>query len=189
LLTSPSFHDIVISNAGSEREYSVGANSSGRLIAMEEIGIVERVKENGYAVVRAGNRALCEFAEREAGYPDFKEECERVITAINRGGAKVGDQVLMSMNSGTFLKAALIVYLIPVFALFFGAILGEVCSARIWCSENPGSCAALFGLICFGLSYGVVRLLNGRGSRSRNYYPVIERVVEFPDVSFPRESG
>ena len=144
---------------------------------MEETGIVERLKENGYALVRAGNRELCERSRRGAGYHAFGGESDRLITAINRGGAKVGDQVIMSISSSAFLKTALIVYLLPVVALLFGAVLGAVCSARVWCSENPEQCAALFGLICFGLSFGIMRLLNGRASRNRSYYPVIERVI------------
>ena len=156
---------------------------------MEESGIVERLKENGYALVRAGNRELCESSKCGAAYQAFGGGSERIITAINRGGAKVGDQVLMSISSGAFLKAALIVYLLPVSALLFGAVLVEVCGARVWCSENPEQCAALFGLIFFGLSFGIMRLLNGRASRNRDYYPVIERVIQFSNPSLARERG
>ena len=58
---------------------------------MEETGIVERSRENGYALVRAGNRELCERSKCGASYHAFGEESERGITAVNQGGAKVGD--------------------------------------------------------------------------------------------------
>src|SRR3990172_9647898 len=53
---------------------------------------------------------------------------DRVLMAENKIGAKPGQHVFLKIESGAFLKASFLVYMLPVIFLFLGAwARGEFC--------------------------------------------------------------
>jgi len=147
---------------------------------MQETGIVEGLKENGFALVRATGGEQCESCKCQGACHALGGGTERKITAVNRAGATVGDQVIMSIGSGSFLKASLILYLLPVLALVVGSVLGQKYSVQIWSSGNPEVVSVLTGLFCLVVSFVVIHLISGRLSQSQKYYPVIEEILPVP---------
>lgn len=148
---------------------------------MEETGIVTGLKENGFAFVRATGGEGCGSCGCRGACQALGGGTERKITAINRVGATVGDQVLISIGSGSFLKASFVIYLLPILALVIGSVIGEKYSAHIWAAGNPETVSVLTGLFCLGASFMGIRLFNRRLSQKENYYPVIEKVIHSSD--------
>ena len=80
---------------------------------MQEIGVVESINEkNGTAKVVFDRKSACENCKMclTAG----GEKMKVYVEVKNTLGAKVGDQVGVTMNDAFVLKAAFIIYLIPV---------------------------------------------------------------------------
>jgi sigma-E factor negative regulatory protein RseC len=144
---------------------------------MQETGLVTGIKENGFASVRAVRGKLCGSCACQEACQAQGGRTERQIVAINRVGAKVGDWVLISVGSGSFLKISSIVYLLPILALVGGSYVGEKYSAKIWPAGNPETVSILTGLLCVGISLMVIRLLSGRLSQNQKNYPAIEKVL------------
>jgi sigma-E factor negative regulatory protein RseC len=144
---------------------------------MEETGIVEELKPNGFALVRATSGNSCESCKARGACHALGGGTERRVTALNRVGAAPGDQVLMTIGTGSFLKASFIVYLFPVLALVVGSLLGEKYSDRIWPARNPETVAVVMGLLSLVVSFLLIRLFSRRAGQSEKYYPVIERVI------------
>lgn len=61
----------------------------------------------------------------------------------NRLDAQVGDQVVLGIAEDALLKAALLVYLLPLLALLAGAMLGKA----LWASEVAAITGGLLGLL------------------------------------------
>ena len=152
---------------------------------MEETGIVEELRENGLALVKAAGSESCATCKARGACHAFGGGTERRVTAINQAGASVGDRVILSIESGVFLKASILVYLVPVIALVIGSLVGEHYSHEIWPAGNPELVAAVFGLLCLVVSFVVIRFANNLLSEDRRFYPVIEKVIPLSDGSPP----
>ena len=155
---------------------------------IEETGVVIELKGSGMALVRAMGGATCEGCKCQAACHALGGGTERRVTAINRAGAIVGDRVLMTIGSGSFLKASFLVYLLPALSLVVGSFMGARYSSQIWPGADSEVVSVLIGLFGMGASFLVIRLFNTRLSQDRSYYPVIEEVVPSPGSSFPGHS-
>jgi sigma-E factor negative regulatory protein RseC len=95
--------------------------------------------------------------------------------AVNAAGARVGDRVVLKMNTGPFLKATFLVYLVPVLLLLFGAGAGE------WLARGSEPYSALpaaalgFGSLVLGLI--AMKFTADRLVRKPAYRPRIARVI------------
>jgi sigma-E factor negative regulatory protein RseC len=144
---------------------------------VEEEGIVKGLKENGLAEVVATGGEGCGSCGCRGACQALGGGKERRVTAINRAGATVGDQVTLTISSGSFLKASFMVYLLPIIALVIGSVMGQRYSAQIWAAAKPDTVAVLAGVFCLAVSFLGIRLYNSRLKEGQKYYPVIERVI------------
>ena len=90
--------------------------------------------------------------------------------AQNRINAKVGDSVIVGINEKALLKSALLLYVLPLVTLFFGAIL----ASQLWQTDGITMLGAAIGL--------VIGLLWVKGHTMSNRYfnlqqPVILRLA------------
>jgi sigma-E factor negative regulatory protein RseC len=151
---------------------------------IQETGVVTEVKEDGVAVVTTARGEACGSCGCGGACQAPGDGPERKMIAINRAGARVGDPVLVSLASGSFLKISSLVYLLPILALVGGSYAGEKYSAQIWASGNPETVSVLTGLFAIVISLMVIRLLAGRMSQNQKYYPTIERVFNPSNCPF-----
>ncbi|NIO03347.1 MAG: hypothetical protein GTN74_01690 [Proteobacteria bacterium] len=150
---------------------------------IEETGIVTGLNENGFASVRVTGGEGCESCGCRGACQALGGGNERKLTAINRAGATVGDQVVIRIGSGSVLKASFIVYLVPILALLLGSFVGARYSSQIWATGNPETVSVLTGLFCLGASFMAIRLYSNRLSQNQKYYPTIEKVIGRSDPS------
>jgi len=97
----------------------------------EEHGLVTSIKENGWARVVAERKSACAHCGASHCCASFGSNSEMAIKALNRAGAGVGYLVSITLSSGTLLKGAAILYLIPLAGLMSGAIMGAGLSERL----------------------------------------------------------
>ena len=154
---------------------------------MEETGIIDQLKENGFAVVKTTGGEQCEGCKCHGACHALGGGTERKITAFNQVGATVGDRVIITIGSGSFIKASLVVYLLPVLALVIGALLGEKYSSQIWPSVSPEMVSVVTGVTCLGVSFGAIRLFTSRLSQNQRYYPIIEEILPSPPLPAERD--
>lgn len=139
----------------------------GRVVDVDADGIwVEVHKQSACAGCSAkagcGQRLV---AEATAG--------KRVVVCVenpNRRPVAVDDAVVIGIAEGAFMKASLLLYLIPLLTLF--TLAGLVSQTGV--AEGFVILAALVGLL---LGLGLVRLIGRHWQRSRDYHPILLRVV------------
>ncbi len=117
---------------------------------MREIGIVTECG-NGRAKVAVLRRSAC--GENCAGCSGGCTPTKSIIAARNDIGAECGDRVLLELEDRRALSAAVLVYILPLTALFAGAAAGYCAGfAEGWC--------ALTGAALMAVCFCVLRIFN-----------------------------
>ena len=86
-----------------------------------------------------------------------------------------GDKVLISLKESSLLKASFVSYMLPLFGLFLGALLGQLIFAPIFGSEGIVVILAIVGL---AIALLWLRRFSLKIKEDPNYHPVITRIVE-----------
>lgn len=98
-----------------------------------------------------------------------------VMDARNVPGAKPGDRVIIEVQEVNMLKAAFIVYMLPLIAIFIGAVIGNLLA------EKMGYGLTLFqvagGFIAFILSVLYIKLFDLNARNDVKMQPVITRIL------------
>ena len=139
----------------------------------QEKGLVTGITENGWARVETDRNDACSHCS--SCRVSFGCNSEMTVNAINRAGAGVGDLVSMHLSSGTIMKSAAILYLIPVVGLISGAFLGDELSTRVAMSKT--SVVALVSIAGFILGYIITVLISRWMSTRRTLSPIITRII------------
>ena len=91
---------------------------------MEQTVLVKRVLEDGSAeVLRVRESACSGDCHKCSGCGSSQQTM--VICAENPIGARVGDWVVIEAKSGAVLKAAVMLYIVPLVLFIAGYLLGE----------------------------------------------------------------
>jgi len=94
------------------------------------------------------------------------------IEAINTAGAKNDEIVEVDMEGQHVLTAAFILYMIPLFALFAGVIIGNV----MFPAQEIYAAFVGFGLMA--LSFLGIKMKNESFRNNKKYVPVITKIHE-----------
>lgn len=90
------------------------------------------------------------------------------VRALSDLPLRPGDEVVVGMVDGVLLRGALLAYLLPLMALFAGAILGQAAFA-----SAGEELVALSGGLGLGLGFLAVRALSRRLRNDARYQPVV----------------
>jgi len=101
--------------------------------------------------------------------------------AFNRAGAKVGDRVSLSVQSGSILSRMAVLYLIPVVGMLGGAFIGELMVSEANGSKEGHS--IVLGLTGFVLGFVLSVAISRTWSAARPVMPVITRILNLGTVA------
>ncbi len=142
---------------------------------MDEIGVVKSIDGITAKVMVSRKASCCENCGKDVcDVPESGVETE----AINTIGASVGQKVSIVTESYTYLKGAMLIYVLPVVALILGAILGKLYLPGYFHKTDSDLLAALGGFLMFFASLVLVRILSSGMNRKTEYKPVIKSIVE-----------
>lgn len=134
----------------------------------ESSGIVIEVKD-GMAKVRTSNHGDCANCGACPG------AAASVINVKNPIDAKPGQHVLFEIEQTNMLKAAFIVYILPLVGIFLGGLIGTFISNKI------GGHLKIFqiggAVIIFILSLLYVKVFDKSTGRNEAAKPVIKRIL------------
>jgi len=151
----------------------------------QEQGVVAGIREDGWAHVVTERKDACGDCGASHCCVSFGSSSETVVKALNRAGAKVGDLVSVTLSSGTVIKGAAIVYVIPVVGLISGALIGASLNQRLPISETGA--VATFGIAGLFLGFIITALLSRWMSAHNRLTPVITRIIK-RGVQIPESS-
>ena len=150
-------------------------------MATEE-GIV--IKAGGIAPrtawVKTTQSSACKSCSQRNSCNGDSQGKEREVEAINLVGAKAGDLIQISIDTGSLLKATFLLYLFPVICMLLGGLAGNEIGAGM--GINPSPVSALIAVICFSGAMLIVRLRAGRMALKMEYRPKITRIIGRADL-------
>ena len=100
---------------------------------------------------------------------------EMEVEAANALKAKVGDRVVLTIDTSPLLKATFLLYILPVLFMIIGAVIGERVGLSYGYDESGIS--ALFGFLFFFLSIFLVRSTANKMAQNKDYRPKITRIL------------
>lgn len=139
------------------------------------------MRETGTVVAAGGGRAQVQVIPSDAC-----ATCGRcllqvrgqstIIEAVDRLGSKPGDLVELEIESRHLVKAAAVLYLVPLALAALGYLAGRWLAGGAALAAELGGLAG--GVLSFVVSFGLLRRFDGRAQATGSYLPVVVRTVE-----------
>jgi len=150
-------------------------------MATEE-GIV--IKAGGVAPqtawVKTAQSSACKACSARHSCNADSRSKEREVEAVNLVGAKVGDLIQISIDSGALLKTTFLLYIFPVICMLIGGVAGH--KVGVGMGIDPSPMSALIAILCFLGAMFIVRLRAGRMALRMEYRPKITRIIGRADL-------
>ena len=142
-----------------------------------EEGIIEQTGHSK-ARVRIERSASCSHCESR-GACQVVGGKSMVIDVSNALHAKVGDRVEIGVPTNSFLKLAILVYLLPVIALIIGAVLGRAWGQSFGLQSSLA--AVLGGGLFMGLTFALLKKFDRTAKDKKDYQPMMTRIIVSAD--------
>lgn len=140
--------------------------------AIIERGHVRQVA-GGIAVVEIQRGSACSKCQAECACSGEETHLMRV-EARDPIGVQIDQYVQLSIENTSVLRASFVVYMIPLFALISGVLVGEYLG-RTFGIDNLLEIVCGFGAL--GMSLFIVRMYNNLFQRDIRNQPVITKII------------
>jgi sigma-E factor negative regulatory protein RseC len=151
-------------------------------VATEE-GVVIRKDASG-TWVKTLRSGACDSCSSKAACHSMGGGKEMEVAAVNTIEARVGERVILKMDTAPFLKGTFLVYLFPILLLVVGAAVGE------WIARSSGLDSpwpsAVLGFAALAVGLLLVKIIAGRLVKKDAYRPRISRVIGRPERPFKK---
>ncbi|MBW1660416.1 MAG: SoxR reducing system RseC family protein [Deltaproteobacteria bacterium] len=148
--------------------------------------IFERAKVVGLdadkAIIAKETSSACEGCHLSGSCMSAGDvRCDKTFVALNKLGAKVGDQVEIGLSTGEFFISVLLIYLLPLILLFVGFVLGThlapFMEKRFGAPMDPTAVAVVFGVVFLAGSFALLYTFNRWCKKRGLFLPKIVRVL------------
>ncbi|AKL95191.1 positive regulator of sigma E, RseC/MucC [Clostridium aceticum] len=140
---------------------------------MKQCGVVTEVFDTTAKVLMQRHSSCGSCNACKMGQEDMKMEIE----AINQVKAQVGQRVEVDMEGQNVLAAAFIVYIIPLFALLTGIVVGDSLLKLLGVNDYNEIFAAVIGFLFMAATFIGIRRKEKVIKSKRKYAPIITEIV------------
>ncbi|MFQ9311370.1 MAG: SoxR reducing system RseC family protein [Paraclostridium sordellii] len=146
---------------------------------MNQRGYIIELVDGTTAKIKMQKHSACAACGKCASSTDKKDI---IVEVDNNIGAKVGDYVEVNMDSVNVIKAAAIVYIVPLIALLGGTIISYGILNFIDIGMNKEVLSGFIGIVLTLISYLLIKSKDRKFRESRNYIPIITKVINTIDI-------
>jgi sigma-E factor negative regulatory protein RseC len=145
-------------------------------ISCSEIAVVTQVNPGGDVVVKVRRAEACHSCSSKGACSALGGKMEDLVLVVeNNVGARLGDQVMLSMSESKVILASVVLYLVPALSLVLGAMIGWKL-APMWAMEaDPAS--ILGCAVGLGLGLVLTKIIGSRMSSGSKYKPRLTGIV------------
>jgi len=141
---------------------------------MEQQGYIIEVVDKKTAKLKMQRHSACASCGKCA---TTSEKKDIIVEVDNTLGAQVGDKVKVNMETVNVLKAAAIVYIVPLVALLVGTIGTYFVLNLLKISTNVETISGAIGLVSMLISFLILKKNDNKFRDSREYIPIVTEVV------------
>ena len=139
-----------------------------------EQGVVIKVNA-GVAWVKTSKTGACKECSARGSCHSLGSAEEMEVEVLNEVGAKVGDRIVMSFETGSLLKATFLLYVFPILLLIIGAVIGQETASYL--DFNPSGFAAVTGFSFFFAALLIIKIKGNQLAKKNEYRPKIIKIV------------
>jgi sigma-E factor negative regulatory protein RseC len=164
--------------SSTEKKFQVipGKKPSPENVMIEETGTVIELKGPSTAIVLCQKGSFCEQCAALDACRMGDDNTSMQVEAHNTVAAEVGDRVVLSVSSKTFLTSSFVVYIVPIIFLLIGGLIGQYIGETVITDLPAQLLSALFGVSFLVGAFLTIRV--GSRALKREYYlPRIVRIL------------
>ena len=139
-----------------------------------EQGIVLRTDAES-AWVKTTRSSACEGCTARGSCHTLGSGQEMEVKALNPAGARVGDRIVLSFETGSLLKATFLIYVFPIIFLIAGAAIGQLLGPLI--GFSPSTLSVLLGFISFFSALFIMKARANKMAKKNAYQPKITKIL------------
>ena len=144
-----------------------------------ERGVVIRLgkPDSGLAWVQTQRTSACKScSSRHSCSAGEGGGQEMEVEALNKAGARVGDEIILNLDTVPLLKATFLLYVFPILCMIAGAVVGHrYALSRQW---DPSALSAALSLGALVVAFVIIRMRGRKLSHDRSYKPQIIRIAK-----------
>ena len=141
---------------------------------MNQQGYIVEIVDNITAKLKLKRHSACASCGKCA---TTSEEKDIIVEVDNSIGAKVGDRVEVNMETMNVLKAAFIVYTIPLIALLIGIVGTFYVLNAISFNGNIEVISGVVGLVLTFIVFLILKKNDKKFRDSKEYIPIVTRII------------
>ena len=141
---------------------------------MNQQGYIVEIVDNITAKLKLKRQSACASCGKCA---TTSEEKDIIVEVDNSIGAKVGDRVEVNMETINVLKAAFIVYTIPLIALLIGIVGTFYALNAINFNGNIEAISGVVGLVLTFIVFLILKKNDKKFRDSKEYIPIVTRII------------
>ncbi|MGL5347604.1 MAG: SoxR reducing system RseC family protein [Peptostreptococcaceae bacterium] len=145
---------------------------------MEQQGYIIEIIDNQTAKLKMQRHSACASCGK---CTTTSEKKDIIVEVDNTIGAKVGDRVVVNMESVNVLKATIIVYAIPLIWLMIGTIATYFTIQSVGITNNIEIISGIVGLILMMAAFFVIKTKDRKYRESREYIPIVTKIIVSKD--------
>ena len=138
-----------------------------------EQGVVIKT-DAGATWVKTTRTGACEGCSAKASCHSSDAGEEMEVNVINEIGAKAGDRIVLSFETGSLLKATFLLYMFHILMLILGAYIGQ--ETAVFFDFNSSGFAIVAGFSFFGAALLIVKIKANQLAKKREYRPKIIKI-------------
>jgi sigma-E factor negative regulatory protein RseC len=139
-----------------------------------EQGIVTKTDSSG-AWVKTVKSSACEGCSARGSCHSLGSSNDMEVKAINEVGAKVGDRIVLSLETSSLLKASFLLYVFPILLLIIGALIGQEIAPYI--DFNPSGFSAIMGFSFFFAAVLIIKAKANKMAKKNEYRPKVIKII------------
>ena len=100
---------------------------------------------------------------------------EMEVKALNPAGARAGDRIVLTFETGSLLKATFLIYVFPILFLVAGAALGQFLAPFM--ALNPSTLSVVLGFALFFMALLMMKKRANKMAAKNAYQPKITKII------------
>jgi len=145
------------------------------LVLATEQGIVIRT-ESRAAWVKTVKSGSCKGCSARGSCHSLGSSNQMEVKALNVAGAKVGDQIVLNLETSSLLKVTFLLYVFPILLLIMGAAVGQEIASLI--GFNPSGLSAILGFSFFFAALLIIKIKANKLAKRNAYRPKIIKILK-----------
>ena len=139
-----------------------------------EQGIVIKT-DSSAAWVKTIKSGACKGCSARGSCHSAGSSNEMEVKAINEAGAKVGDRIVLSLESSSLLKVTFLLYVFPILLLIIGAVIGQEIAPYL--DLYPSGFSAIMGFSFFVAAVLIIKSKANKLAEKNEYRPKVIKII------------